>query len=78
MNMKTFLATLFFAIMLTFVYSCTDVKTIEDCEKETDDDGKACLWCKCAAVPSMCANETVAARLPPSVFECKPLSLSLD
>ncbi|RHY52146.1 hypothetical protein DYB30_008509 [Aphanomyces astaci] len=46
------------------------------CQQNTEGD-KPCYWCKSAAVPSQCYNETEAEQLPPAVFQCDMKKKSL-
>ena len=48
----------------------------DDCkftDQSSCDADANCTWCKCAAVPSVCYNLTMAKRLPVSVFACDKL-----
>jgi hypothetical protein len=51
---------------------CDSIKDQSDCVQASEtSDGEDCLWCVSAAVPSSCANSTMAEKLPPSIFDCK-------
>jgi len=77
------IATLFVALTSANVVSAATLRAtadISDCNKHDNQDhcysatdapeGESCVWCDCAAVPSMCASTSEAARLPQSVFTC--------
>jgi len=48
---------------------CNTAKQERTCH-DTTDQGEACLWCKCQAVPSECLSPEQAKLVPPGVFQC--------
>ncbi|KAF0692522.1 Aste57867_16406 [Aphanomyces stellatus] len=51
-------------------HGCHFFNARDSCVKGAEG-GHPCYWCKSAAVPSMCYNETEATQLPPAVFSCE-------
>merc|ERR1719469_1238315 len=50
--------------------TCLGIKDRSTCSATTDEAGEPCVWCKCAAVPSVCVSEKQSKLLPPGVFAC--------
>ncbi|ETW04213.1 hypothetical protein H310_04555 [Aphanomyces invadans] len=57
-------------------HGCHFYNTEASCVQNTEGD-KPCFWCKSAAVPSQCYNETEAEQLPPAVFQCDMMQKAL-
>lgn len=52
--------------------SCHAKKTQSDCASTIDEDtNDSCVWCECAAVPSLCVSSAESKTLPSGVFDCK-------
>eukprot|EP00541_Cyclophora_tenuis_P000507 CAMPEP_0116568926 /NCGR_PEP_ID=MMETSP0397-20121206/15973_1 /TAXON_ID=216820 /ORGANISM="Cyclophora tenuis, Strain ECT3854" /LENGTH=532 /DNA_ID=CAMNT_0004096361 /DNA_START=33 /DNA_END=1631 /DNA_ORIENTATION=- len=56
--------------------SCSVAADESSCNAAVDDDGKSCVWCRCAAIPSECLTQDQAAQVPPGVFDCSTPSTS--
>ncbi|CAK5000631.1 unnamed protein product [Aphanomyces euteiches] len=57
-------------------HNCHFYNTEASCLENKEGD-EPCYWCKSAAVPSMCYNETEAKQLPSAVFQCDKKQTSL-
>jgi len=55
--------------------SCNDIKDESTCNASSDKNDEACVWCKCAALPSQCFSMSQSKMVPPSVFQCDSSSL---
>lgn len=56
--------------------TCQSNKDEGSCKASVDDNGSACVWCKCAAIPSECLTQDQASQVPPGVFDCDQSSPS--
>lgn len=51
--------------------NCHDIASSDACRSATDlESGAECVWCECAAVPSLCVTADEAKGLPAGVFNC--------
>lgn len=50
--------------------SCLEIKEEDQCNTSKDENGLACVWCKCSAVPSECLSVEQASKVPKGVFDC--------
>jgi len=51
--------------------TCHAMNSESACESSIDQDTqKSCVWCKCAAVPSVCVTSDETQTLPSGVFDC--------
>lgn len=51
--------------------SCNGATDESSCLSTVDKEtGGACVWCKCAAIPSECLNQEQAKQVPEGVFDC--------
>jgi cathepsin X len=58
--------------LVAALLAVASASTCEDSYKDAKacDAASGCVWCKSAAVPSKCFDQTDAAGLPPAVFVC--------
>eukprot|EP00542_Grammatophora_oceanica_P009745 CAMPEP_0194036104 /NCGR_PEP_ID=MMETSP0009_2-20130614/8485_1 /TAXON_ID=210454 /ORGANISM="Grammatophora oceanica, Strain CCMP 410" /LENGTH=537 /DNA_ID=CAMNT_0038677719 /DNA_START=49 /DNA_END=1662 /DNA_ORIENTATION=+ len=49
---------------------CHSAANKDSCFATTDDNGMACEWCECSAIPSECLTADEAKLAPEGVFDC--------
>lgn len=58
--------------------TCLKFKNESSCNGSFDDKNVACVWCKCAAVPSECLSVEQAKIVPSGVFDCASPGAKLE
>lgn len=61
-------------VVVATATTCTDIHDSATCTASSQD-GEACVWCVCHAVPSSCVTASQAKKLPPSIFNCSSPSV---